>query len=108
MEKAQELEDNDDFEEGEKLLDDMALECDKYSEDPLLKGLKENICKRKKYMTNSKNGINNDCNVKAFNKNICEAYIMQSPKAGFTGDMFQNRTQNVMSKKLQISKKGKY
>jgi len=82
----------------------MVFECDNYKDDIVLKGLKENISKRRKYMTNSKNGVYNDCNVKAFNKNVCGAFTNQEAKSGFTKGIYQNRTQCVMSEKLQKCK----
>jgi len=108
MQKAQDLEDGYDYEGGEKILDDMALECDLYADDIVLSDLKENIVKRKGYMTNSKNGISNNCNVKAYNMNICEAFIEQECKAGFTKNLYKNRTQNIMSSKLAFQKSSKY
>merc|ERR1712196_767752 len=90
MQRAQDLEDQCDYEGGERILDDMALECDLYKNDVVLGELKENIVKRKGYMTNSKNGI-------SYNMNMCEAFLEQECKAGFTKGLYKNRTQNIMS-----------
>jgi len=108
MQRAQDLEDQCDYEGGEKILDDMALECDLYDDDIVLSELKENIVKRKGYMTNSKNGISNNLNVKAYNMNMCEAFLEQECKAGFTKGLYKNRTQNIMSNKLAFGKASKY
>jgi len=86
----------------------MALECDLYDDDIVLSELKENIVKRKGYMTNSKNGISNNLNVKAYNMNMCEAFLEQECKAGFTKGLYKNRTQNIMSNKLAFGKASKY
>jgi len=107
MQRAQDLEDMCDYDNGEKVLIEMEQECDLYANDDVLVELKENIVKRKKYMTNSKNGIYNDCNVKAFNMNICEAFSEQECKAGFTKNLYKNRTQNIMSNKLAFQKSSK-
>lgn len=100
MQKAQDLEDRYDYAGGMKLLDDIALECDLYKDDNVLCDLKENIVKRRKYMKNSSEGIYNDCNAKAYNMNMCEAFMEQTCKAGFTKDLYRNRTQNAMMSKL--------
>jgi len=104
MQKAQDLEDRFDYAGGMKLLDDMALEFDMYKDDEVLCDLKENIVKRKGYMNNSSKGISNNCNAKAYNMNICEAFMEQECKAGFTKNLYKNRTQNVMSEKLAFAK----
>jgi len=108
MQRAQEFDDMGDYDNGEQVLCEVEVECDLYDNDEVLSELKQNIVKRKKYMTNSKNGIDNDCNVNAFNMNICQAFSEQECKAGFTKNIYKNRTQNIMSNKLASKKGGKY
>lgn len=104
MEVVGKLEEQGNYEKGEKLLDEMSKECNKYLSDPIIKSISETIATRKKFLVNSKGGIQNECNVAAFTKNMCSAYDNQENKAGFTGDMYQNRAQKVMSKNLQCKK----
>jgi len=104
MEKAQELEDMYDYSAGLKILEDMALECDSYKDDDVLKDLKENIIKRKGYMANTSRGIYNNCNTKAYNMSISQAYTQQVCKSGFTKNLYKTRTQLIMSDKLESRK----
>merc|ERR1712080_517167 len=107
-ELAQQFEDYEKFDEGENCLDQMEKELLKYKGDKIIDGLTENVVKRKKMLQNTKVGVSNNCNVKAFTKNMVNSYNNQECATNFMPDMYQNRNQVIMSKKLKSMKNNQF
>jgi len=104
LEKVQKMNDNRQYDKAIHTLDLFEAQCDKYKGDIVIDDIVGSIQKSKGMSHNFKNNINNNCNVAAYNKNVCSAYMKQS-SIGFCGNnLYRNRQQEVMQTNLSSCK----
>lgn len=72
-----------------------------YKGDVVIDNINDNINKRKIMLSNNKIGVSNNCNVRAFTKNMCNTYNNQECAPNFVGNLYKSRQNYVMSSKLQ-------
>jgi len=106
MEEAQNLADNGNYEEGEKMLENMNMDLDLYQNDEIFLGMKENCIKQKDMLRNERLGVYNEYNRKAFATNMTKCYMKQEAAPQFEFNAYQNNTRSKMSSKMKGLKSG--
>lgn len=104
IEIAQEMASKGQYEAGERLLEEQEGLLGGYQDDELFRNMKENLGKQRGMIANSRNGIANNLNVKAFSKNCKAVFSSQKPAPQMCGQTNQNRCQIKMSSRLEKCK----
>jgi len=105
LENVQKMNENRQYDQAIYALDLFESECDKYQGDKVIDDIRMNIKKSKGMSENYKNNIYNNCNVGAYNKNMCNAYMNQVQNNYCSNDLYRNREQRVKQTKLSKCKK---
>jgi len=100
LESCQSYDQNHQYDQAIKLLDDFEDELELYKGDAVIDNIKNNISKRKQMSSNNKYGIRNNLNVAAFTQQMCNAYSKQESNCLFDDGLYMNREQKVMKSKL--------
>merc|ERR1712232_1234314 len=105
LESCQTYDNNGQYDQAMKLLDDFEGELDYYKGDAVIDNIKNNVIKRKQMSSNCSMGIRNNLNVGAFTKNMVNCYAKQESACLNDGDLFMNRAQKCMKSKLASLKR---
>jgi hypothetical protein len=104
IEIAQEMASNGQYEAGERLLEEQEGLLGGYQDDELFRNMKENLGKQRGMIANSRKGIANNLNVKAFSKNCKAVFSSQKAAPQMMGETNQNRCQVKMASRLEKCK----
>jgi len=106
MELACNLADNRNYDDGDKMLEDIYNELDE-NDDEELNCMKQNLMEQRDCIQKERAGISHGKNRRAVTKNVMNCFMEQesAPNMEFMGDMYMNKCKQVRSHALK-SKRG--